>query len=547
MAEFIPNFDGKFKGSVTCGQFIASIEEHALNEQLTEEDVKALCLTKLSGVAVDVFQSNITKSWIDLKSILMDTFSVKLTITEKVKLRKELKQDPSEEIDDFYHRCLQVQYLVSDDVRDVAFEREVLLNFLLGLHHTIQENVLTANCSSGEEFILEAKKHFVVPKYESFVPEVKVEPSDDYDYDYGYDYNDTFKDEPGEFEEMDDMAIEDEDDYDEDYEPNENEVPLKKKKDKDNDEAPDKKRFKCPIWYRCYKVFRTQRGVDRHVSQNHKSEEKTCDFCQQVFPEVHSLTKHIVLTHCSKNEKDQFVCCYCQQFHRKFHRSVTQHIMYVHFEMKDVYFTCPTCEKVFEHKTFLATHIRVNHQNVKAHQCDKCPKVFATIGGLRSHIQCIHDPQSTMKCEKCDKTFGNKYRYHYHLKQEHGNIEKAKCICDLCGATFVSKHNLADHKRTQHISETEKEKMMISCKFDNCQYKSLTKQLMKTHEKRVHLKIKDHVCPHCGKGFAARYKIYLLVEFHQSIPMSFCCLQKMYGTTRQRNSFRTQKLEMPRL
>ena len=180
MADFIPTFDGEFRGSVTCGQFLTSIEDYARKEQLPEQKMKDLCLAKVSGVALDVFQSNIAKSWSDLKSILMEVFAVKLSIKEKVELRKQLKQDATEGIDNFYHRCVQVQYLVSDDVKDIVFEREIMLNFLLGLQPNIQETVLMSNCSSLFEFVEEAKKHFVVPKSEYLVTEVKMEPRDDW-------------------------------------------------------------------------------------------------------------------------------------------------------------------------------------------------------------------------------------------------------------------------------------------------------------------------------------------------------------------------------
>ena len=195
-AEALPMFDGKFNGSVTCGQFITSIEEYAIAEQLTEESVKELCLAKLSGVAMDVCQSHMSKSWSDLKRILMESFAVKLSIKEKVELRKQLKQDAAEGIEDFYHRCVQVQYLVSDDVKDVIFDREIMLNFLLGLQPNIQETVLMSNCNTVIEFVAEAKKHFVVPKSEFLVTEVKMEPTDDFgDMDYG---ENNFYAEPGE-------------------------------------------------------------------------------------------------------------------------------------------------------------------------------------------------------------------------------------------------------------------------------------------------------------------------------------------------------------
>ena len=61
MADSIPTFDGEFRGSVTCGQFLTSIEDYAITEQLPEQKMKDLCLAKVSGVALDVFQSNIAR------------------------------------------------------------------------------------------------------------------------------------------------------------------------------------------------------------------------------------------------------------------------------------------------------------------------------------------------------------------------------------------------------------------------------------------------------------------------------------------------------
>ena len=52
-----------------------------------------------------------------------------------------MQQLDTESIEDFYQRCIQSQYLVSDDIRDAAFEREVLLHFLIGLTPFIRDTV----------------------------------------------------------------------------------------------------------------------------------------------------------------------------------------------------------------------------------------------------------------------------------------------------------------------------------------------------------------------------------------------------------------------
>ena len=89
---------------------------------------------------------------------------MKLTISEKVEVRKTLFQKENESIDDFFGRCCDAQYVVSDNEKDVSFEREVLLHFLFGLVSRIREKVLIANCSNSENYIVEAKKKETLSK-----------------------------------------------------------------------------------------------------------------------------------------------------------------------------------------------------------------------------------------------------------------------------------------------------------------------------------------------------------------------------------------------
>ena len=65
---------------------------------------------------------------------------------------------------------------MSDDVRDVAFDREVLLHFLIGLTPFIRDIVLPTECSysSIDSFIQEAKKHSNAIKEEPIEPEIKL-------------------------------------------------------------------------------------------------------------------------------------------------------------------------------------------------------------------------------------------------------------------------------------------------------------------------------------------------------------------------------------
>ena len=94
----------------------------------------------------------------ELKSPRRDTrFIMKLTISEKVEVRKTLFRKENESIDDFFGRCCDAQYVVSDNEKDVSFEREVLLHFLFGLVLRIREKVLIANCSNSEDYIVDVR------------------------------------------------------------------------------------------------------------------------------------------------------------------------------------------------------------------------------------------------------------------------------------------------------------------------------------------------------------------------------------------------------
>ena len=160
-----------------------------------EVEIKDFCLSKLTESARELFLKNFEKSWNELKILMFEKFPVKLTIREKVDIRKGLQQLDTESIDDFYRRCLQALYFVSDDdVRDSGFEREVLLHFLIGLSPLIRDLVLASKCSSTVDYINEAKKYVQVIKEEIVVPipdvniKVEVDPYvEEYDYKSQYD------------------------------------------------------------------------------------------------------------------------------------------------------------------------------------------------------------------------------------------------------------------------------------------------------------------------------------------------------------------------
>ena len=82
----------------------------------------------------------------------------KLSIREKIDLRKSLKQrSPVENVKLFYKRCMSAQKLLDEATNTIdneddgernhseTFQRDVLLNFVLGLENSLQEKILASD------------------------------------------------------------------------------------------------------------------------------------------------------------------------------------------------------------------------------------------------------------------------------------------------------------------------------------------------------------------------------------------------------------------
>ena len=67
-----------------------------------------------------------------------------LSIREKLAIRKNLFQSGTEKTEEFLERCIQAQFAITDensDLNEAAFQRDVLLNFLMGMRPTLQSKV----------------------------------------------------------------------------------------------------------------------------------------------------------------------------------------------------------------------------------------------------------------------------------------------------------------------------------------------------------------------------------------------------------------------
>ena len=86
-------------------------------------------------------------------------FKKKMSIQMKAQLRKSLKQNQNESVKEFCDRCKEAEQLIFDQqIQDVAFERDLLLTFLIGLREELQLKVMQSEGSSLSDFLQAAIK-----------------------------------------------------------------------------------------------------------------------------------------------------------------------------------------------------------------------------------------------------------------------------------------------------------------------------------------------------------------------------------------------------
>ena len=519
-----------------CDKLMSSIEDLANKNDLSEQQMKNLLKFKLPKDAFDLIDVNADRSWNDQRQLLMDHFVTKLSIREKVELRKNLFQKENESINDFYNRCIDAQYVISDNEKDVAFDREVLLHFLFGLVSRIRDMVLNADCSTPEEYINEARKYFQGVKEEPVGCNVDIKLETDFDQDafqnenefidhedmyFGdeldNDYESDMKLESESLEEEEDKNCQDKIDNIKAYfcalcskhytsklkfqKHNQYKHPKHKQKPKEENDNNCESELKCQ---HCPAEFDNVAARIEHEEKIHDPISRICSFCKQDFETYNLLAAHVAYKHCHRNELGKLVCIICSSFQRKNKKDVKKHILRIHLKCPSQ--LCKICNKEFDRIGILEEHMRTAHTEGKSYQCDKCEKSFKGKKALWRHYVVFHEKQTIQKCkvEGCDKTFPNSVKLSVHIYQDH---TKESFVCDHCGKDFKQKDSLRLHTIREHTSQEEQEKLSFKCQEPGCEFTAFRRDLVAKHVKCVHLKIKNFQCPHCDDAFAQRYRL----------------------------------------
>ena len=503
-------------------------------------------------------------------------FSLQLSIKEKVEVRISLFQREDEPIDEFYERCVDAQYVISDNRKDGAFDREVLLHFLFGLVPRIRADVLNANRSSLEEFVDEAKQQFTEFKPEAISCNLKVKVENE-DYFETLDPSSVLHEEMAYDDNDFDMKVEDDGSLG---------VVKNEAKDENADEIQTYKNVNIHSCTICKEEFSTKLKLKKHVTSEHpkpkkfkgkkfiselqcehcpaefasvdlkrEHEEKVhdpiskaCGYCNEEFKTYNKLAIHICNCHCLKNDSGKLVCIICSNIQRKGMTQMKYHILGVHLNCPSQ--ICKICNKTFEREVNLNEHIRTIHQGENPYQCDQCEKAFKSSCALKNHFIVHHAEQKELKCtfEGCDKIFPNSVHLRAHMYAH----AQPSVVCDICGKSYNNKKAVKEHKRYNHASEEEKEKMRVKCPEPGCNFSNIRKDKVDVHHKRTHQNVKNFQCSHCGDAFFLRYRmeehvngIHLGLKPYKCDLCGFCTAYKNVHKEHKRVAHGNQRYDCP--
>ncbi|XP_013374075.1 PREDICTED: MDS1 and EVI1 complex locus protein EVI1 isoform X6 [Chinchilla lanigera] len=145
-------------------------------------------------------------------------------------------------------------------------------------------------------------------------------------------------------------------------------------------ELADHQKFPCSTPHSAFSMveedFQQKLESENDLREIHTIQE--CKECDQVFPDLQSLEKHML----SHTEEREYKCDQCPKaFNWKSNliRHQMSHDSGKHYE-------CENCAKqVFTDPSNLQRHIRSQHVGARAHACPECGKTFATSSGLKQH------------------------------------------------------------------------------------------------------------------------------------------------------------------
>ncbi|XP_023951759.1 zinc finger protein 227 [Bicyclus anynana] len=254
----------------------------------------------------------------------------------------------------------------------------------------------------------------------------------------------------------------------------------------------------CP---NCTKVFSMQNYLHIHIERVHYPKKIKCDICPKKFSTKRVLKHHLRTEHIPMKCKDcdiELPSKKALKFHLDHHKVNT----------------CPFCNKGYRNIKYFKLHMKYCGKigNPDTYICDICQKAYQAKSGLNSHMKTAHGFGKVLSCKWCNKKFDVISRLNDHIVT---HTKEKKFYCEKCGGKFVTHKSLINHIRL-HTGERP-----YPCSLCDQSFLSASRRL--EHQKRKHFE-PAHKCSLCEAKFVTRY------EWRKHLKRHFKQSSKLYVT-----------------
>lgn len=135
--------------------------------------------------------------------------------------------------------------------------------------------------------------------------------------------------------------------------------------------------------------------------------------------------------------------------------------------------------------------------------CDRCNKIFERKSRLKTHMR-LHFPR-WHKCRYCGKRFWKRTNFVYH---ERIHLGERPYSCSSCYKTFIQKSDLVEHEKTHVNRPALRNQSVVSVNEPSAETNARAGQVFK--------------CGYCKKSFNHRRNLFTHMKTHLASKCEVC-------------------------